>query len=99
MNDLNKTQYATLLKFKEKLLRERLVEDFSQYDDAYLLRFLRARKFILEKSFLMISDFFKWRKDQKVDEIEDFRYEVLLEAKKLYKHGYHKTDKLVTYIV
>jgi len=42
------------------------------YDDAYLLRFLRARKFDLTKALQMWSNFYKWRQENKVDDINVF---------------------------
>jgi hypothetical protein len=94
IHDLNKKQNEILIKFRERLAKEKIVEDFSYYDDLYLLRFLRARKFDIDKSFLMISDFFKWRQKERVDEAEHFDYHELIEVKKLYPHTYHKTDKM-----
>jgi hypothetical protein len=35
-----------------------------------LLRFLRARKFNIEKSYLMLKHFMEWRKQSNVDNIE-----------------------------
>jgi len=40
------------------------------YDDAYLLRFLRARKFDLAKTMAMWKSFIEWRKENGVDEID-----------------------------
>lgn len=40
-----------------------------RHDDATLLRFLRARKFDLQRSLLMIIAAEKWRKDFGVDEL------------------------------
>ena len=42
------------------------------YDDAYLLRFLRARKFDLTKALQMWSNFIKWRQENNVDDINVF---------------------------
>lgn len=95
IHDLNQSQYEALHKFKEILLKEKILENFSYYDDIYILRFLRARKFDLDKSFLMISNFFKWRANEKVDEAESYPYDEIYEVKQLYPHSYHKTDKLV----
>lgn len=47
-----------------------MLSDFNTYDDLYLLRFLRARKFDIEKTNLMFTDFLKWRTENNVDEIE-----------------------------
>ena len=41
LSDINRYQYNTLLKLKEKIINEKLLEDFSEYDDASLLKFLR----------------------------------------------------------
>ena len=67
---MNKSQFEALEKFKEKLLADGLLTDFSYFDDLYLLRFLRARKFDLDKTHLMFSNFLKWRKDFGVDNIK-----------------------------
>lgn len=69
-NDLNQAQYDALQNFKEKLLNEKVIQDFSYFDDLYLLRFLRARKFDLTKTHLMFTNFLKWRVDNQVDQIE-----------------------------
>lgn len=39
------------------------------FDDAYLLRFLRARKFSLEKTIKMWTDFIDWRVKNNVDNV------------------------------
>ena len=67
---MNKSQYEALEKFKEKILNEGLLKEFGNFDDVYLLRFLRARKFDLEKTFLMFNNFLKWRVENGVDQIE-----------------------------
>ncbi len=67
---MNNTQKETLDKFKNKIVDEKLGIDLSVYDDAYLLRFLRARKFDLDKTWLMFTQFLNWRKDFGTDEIE-----------------------------
>jgi len=82
-----------LEQFKEKIIKENLLTDLSHFDDLYLLRFLRARKFDLEKTYLMFQNFIKWRIQESVDTIETFEFPELLEVKKHYQHGYHKTDK------
>ena len=71
---MNKTQYETLEKFKEKILSTNLLKDFTVFDEIYLLRFLRARKFDIEKSYLMFSTFMKWREEMGVDNIKVSRF-------------------------
>ncbi len=70
IHDLNKQQHTTLTQFKEKILKEQLLTDFDTYKDDYLLRFLRARKFDIDKSYIMFGDFIKWRKEFETDNIE-----------------------------
>lgn len=39
------------------------------YDDSYFLRFLRARKFHVDKALQMFENFLKWRQEFGTDEI------------------------------
>lgn len=59
-----------LQKFKEKIVAENLLDNFNRYNDVYLLSYLRARKFDLDKTYLMFSDFIKWRVANDVENIE-----------------------------
>ncbi|KAK9460611.1 CRAL-TRIO domain-containing protein [Lipomyces oligophaga] len=62
-------------------------------DDASLLRFLRARKFDLQKAKEMFLECEKWRQDFKVDEIvSSFSYDEKPLVSKYYPQYYHKTD-------
>lgn len=65
--DCSKTQLQTLDQFREHVNKMGL--NMSAYDDAYLLRFLRARKFNLEKTIKMWTDFIDWRVKNNVDNI------------------------------
>lgn len=42
----------------------------------------------------MFSNFILWRKANDVDNIDEYEFSEIDEVKKLYPHGYHKTDKL-----
>ena len=94
-DQLNQTQFDALQKWKSTLLSENVLPNFDNYDDLFLLRFLRARKFDLEKTMEMFKKFLKWRIDMKVEEInQSYELENLIQVKKLYPHGYHRTDKI-----
>ena len=94
-DQLNQTQFDALEKWKGQLKSESIIDNFEIYDDLFLLRFLRARKFDLEKTMEMFKKFLQWRIDMHVDEIrETYELDNLIEVKRLYPHGYHRTDKL-----
>lgn len=63
------------------------------YDDPYLLRFLRARKFDLPKTLEMWRNFIKWRHEANVDNILTMDFSEMDQAKKYYPHGYFRTDR------
>jgi hypothetical protein len=63
------------------------------YDDAYLLRFLRARKFDLTKALQMWSNFIKWRQENSIDSVDTYDFSEIDEVKKFYPHAYFRTDR------
>lgn len=65
--DCSQTQLKALDEFRQYVTTMGL--NLSAFDDAYLLRFLRARKFNLEKTIKMWNDFIEWRTRNNVDNI------------------------------
>ena len=93
-NQINQSQFNALQTWKQQLTSQNVLPNLDNYDDLFLLRFLRARKFDLEKTMEMFKKYLKWRIDMKVDELlGSYELENLIQIKRLYPHGYHRTDK------
>lgn len=72
MGDTSPEQEDVLQKFKEWVQTAKL-DPKSQFDDYDMLRFCRARKFVLENVKTMFGNFIDWRRKNDVDSVlEDF---------------------------
>ena len=91
--DMNKFQYEKLIEFKEEILKKAILNDFSEYNSTFLVKFLRARKFDLSLAIPMSIECVKWRKEQNFYGIINKTYEKERSLKQVYPRCYHKTDK------
>ncbi|KAG8055731.1 hypothetical protein GUJ93_ZPchr0001g30378 [Zizania palustris] len=79
-------------RFRQCLHDEDLLPE--RHDDYHvMLRFLKARKFDIDKAKHMWSEMLRWRKEFGADNVEEFEYSELHDVLKYYPQFYHGVDK------
>ncbi|XP_004290208.1 PREDICTED: phosphatidylinositol/phosphatidylcholine transfer protein SFH9 isoform X2 [Fragaria vesca subsp. vesca] len=82
-----------VITFREALVARNMLPVY--YDDYHtILRFLKARKFDMDKTLHMWAEMLNWRKEFGVESIvKDFVYTECEEVQRFYPHGYHGVDR------
>ena len=93
LDDLSDHQREILEIIKRYLYEELKVTDRLRWNDWYILRFCRARKFDVKKIQEMIHNFLKWMTAMKFDKVNELDISKYGKFRDLSGFGYFNTDK------
>ena len=96
MGDTSPEQDAVAAQFKEWIIATGIADlEKLHFDDHDILRFCRARKFVLGDIQIMFQNFVNWRNAEGVDDIiETYDFHEHDAVQQVYPHFYHGVDKL-----
>ncbi|XP_073525734.1 uncharacterized protein [Phyllobates terribilis] len=94
LEDVRDSEEEDAVNSLRHILIERDLLPLTLDDYHTLLRFLKARKFDLDKTLHMWEEMIKWRRENGVDTIiQDFIYDEHEDMQRYYPHGYHGVDR------
>jgi CRAL/TRIO domain/CRAL/TRIO, N-terminal domain len=93
LDDMSPEQEEVLNRLRTHL-REELGNTDPRYDDRFLLRFCRARKFDYPKVQLMFDNNLKWRQENKVDTIAEEDFPLMKDCFQFAPHNYMCIDRI-----
>lgn len=93
LDDLSQQQEEVLLQVKNHIRIKLKVTD-ERWNDWYVLRFCRARKFDYPKVILMIENFLAWAQTQNLNNVGQLDLSKYQRLREWYAHGYYNTDKI-----
>jgi hypothetical protein len=93
IDDVSDSQMAVLQAARRFIYEEMQVTDKLRWNDWYILRFCRARKFDIVKIKEMIQNYLKWLVNMKFDKVNEIDIDNFAKLREFSGYGYYNTDK------